>query len=157
MYTMLKKAGVPMRTVKKLVAFIKKDERRYELITYCMIGGLTTLVNFAALNVFVYGLKWDETLSNAAAIVLSILFAYVTNKKIVFRRHCENLSALLTEMAAFFASRALTFVLDLGGVYLLYNVWGYDLNLSKLALQVAVIVINFILGKFFVFRKVKKV
>ena len=146
-----------MHAIKALMGFIKKDERRYELVTYGIIGGLTTLVNFVALNAFVYGLRWNETLSNAVAIVLSILFAYVTNKKIVFRSRCETLSALFGEMAAFFAARALTFVLDLGGVYLLHTLWGYNLNLSKLFLQVAVIVLNFIFGKFIVFRKKRAV
>ena len=51
-----------------------------EMILYVVFGGLTTLV-----NIVVYGLMYDyagfsNVVSTVAAWILSVLFAYITNK-----------------------------------------------------------------------------
>ena len=36
-------------------------------------------------------LNWDENISNIIAIVLAVLFAYITNKDMVFHAHAKTI------------------------------------------------------------------
>ena len=84
-----------------------------ELILYVFFGGLTTLVNWAGYwllaDVFHVPYLW----ATAIAQVLSILFAYVTNRIWVFESKAKGFSAVFWEMVRFFGCRAASFVLDL--------------------------------------------
>jgi len=129
-----------------------------EAIRYLVIGGLTTLLNFAVFTVLVrvYDLenvKWGVTIANCIAIPVSVIFAYVTNKLYVFRTKCGSFRTLLREMFEFFASRAVTMVIEVLGVELFVDVWGMSSTIGKLLIQVIVVVSNYVLSKFIIFRK----
>src|SRR5690625_7141818 len=65
--------------------------RYREIIDYIFFGGLTTLVNIVVFFIFDSLLSWPYLVANAIAIVLSILFAYVTNKLFVFKTSSNDL------------------------------------------------------------------
>lgn len=129
---------------------------RGEAFRYIIIGGCTTLVNFLVYTFMCKVLFIDVTVSNVTAIVISILFAYVTNKKIVFRSHCKNLYELFLEFVKFVGARLLTMLLEVGGVFLLVNIIGQDPVVGKLETQIFVIVGNFFISKYLVFRLKKE-
>ena len=132
-----------------------------EAIRYVLIGGCTTLVNFGVFTLMTKCMGFDSTargvtVANAVSIVVSILFAYVANKLFVFRRHCPDLKNLVLECLGFICGRGIAMVMELVGVDLLVNRWGMAPLPGKLIMQVFVIVSNYFVSKFLVFRKDKK-
>ena len=64
-------------------------EIRKELLNYIVFGVLTTLMNILIYQVL--SMAGVTTLiSNGIAWILSVLFAYVTNRKYVFDSHSES-------------------------------------------------------------------
>lgn len=126
-----------------------------ELISYLIVGGLTTVVS---LGVY-YGcvltfLDPEVAVQLQAANVLSwiaaVTFAYFTNRKYVFESKNEN---RLQEAAAFYGSRVTTLLLDMLCMFLMVTLMGWNDKVAKLIVQVLVTVANYILSKFLVFRK----
>ncbi len=144
-------------------------KKHREGILYLLFGGLTTLVNLALSAFFWYVLNWEEwywgdfavgtLLGNLISIVAAILFAYVTNRIWVFRSDVTGAREIAVEMAKFFAGRAATLVIEIGGVQLIAMIFPGDsvvLFIGKLITQVLVILLNFVFSKVFVFKKDKK-
>ena len=96
---------------------------------------------------------------NLISIVLSILFAYVTNRIWVFRSRTRGLQDISKELLKFVGGRVITLVIEIGGVQLVTVIYpdnGTALFIGKLITQVIVILLNFIISKVFVFRKGQK-
>ena len=123
-----------------------------EAIRYVIAGGLTTIVNLGTYYIFYNILGWDITLSNILSIILSILFAYVVNKIIVFRSHCSDVKTLFKEFCKFVGGRLLMMAVEIGGVYLLVNILKLHPMFGKICTQVIVIIGNYIVSKFLVFK-----
>lgn len=127
-----------------------------ELILYVFFGGLTTLVNWAGYwllaDVFHVPYLW----ATAIAQILSILFAYVTNRIWVFESKAKGFSAVFWEMVRFFGCRAASFVLDL--LCMRIGVGGLHVNdmVMKLLSNVIVVIVNYVFSKLIVFRKPKQ-
>ena len=95
----------------------------------------------------------NVNISNIISIIISILFAYITNKIFVFESHCLTIKELLSELFKFFGARLLTMVIEVGGVFLLYDIIGQNEFVAKVEIQVIVLIANYIISKFFVFSK----
>ena len=127
-----------------------------EAFMYLFIGGCTTLVNLVVFSVLTYGTSLGNsdlgiTISNVISIVLSILFAYVTNKLFVFHSKTNSFKELLYEMGKFIGARIATLVIEVGGVWLAVSVIGQDKMIGKLETQVLVVIGNYFISKFLVF------
>jgi len=147
--------------MKKIAELLKKYR---EQISYLFFGGLTTLVNIAAYWLLARA-GLSTGIANAAALALSILFAYITNRLWVFESKTRGLAAL-KELAYFIACRLGTGLVDQGimvaGVDHLGPALfpGADLELwgvcVKVVSNVIVIILNYIFSKLIIFRKQKK-
>lgn len=139
-----------------------------EIITYIIFGGLTTLVNWFVYTVLVKisPNNIDEiiwiTISNAAAWVAGVLFAFITNKIWVFESKSFALKVVLKELISFVLARALTGVLEIFGVPLLVKlglnqtIFGIDGMVAKLIVSVVVVILNYIFSKLIVFKNKNK-
>ncbi len=139
----------------KIFDIYKKYE---EIINYIIIGGLTTVVS---LTVY-YGLTFtimdpnnaiELQITNVISWIVSVTFAYFTNRKIVFKKKEK---ANLKEASEFFASRITTLLLDILLMYVFVTLLHFNDKIIKLIVQVIIIVLNYILSKFLVFNKKKK-
>jgi len=142
------------RILERLPPFVRKIFTR-EFLMYIICGFGTTFVN---LFLF-YILSWttiDYKWANLIAIVSAKIFAYATNKILVFQTHTENLLELLKEMFRFVIVRGATGVIDYFGLIFAVEAMGLPSMVSKYALQFIIIVLNYILGKRHVFRKKKQ-
>ena len=63
---------------------------------------------------------------------------------------------MLAEFARFVGGRMSTMIIEVGGVFLIYNVMGQSKMLAKLITQVIVIIGNYFISKFLVFRGAKE-
>ncbi len=136
--------------------------RKYkEIILYLVFGGLTTVVGFgtyfAILGIArLCGIEAYYAVRIIAQIlqwVLAVLFAYVTNKKFVFQYESRNEAKTLVSFGtARLASLGADTLVTFGAVALLGGNPFADL-IGKIAAAVVVIVMNYVLSKWIVFRK----
>lgn len=127
-----------------------------EFILYVFFGGLTTLVNWAGYWLLADVFRVPYLWATAIAQILSILFAYVTNRIWVFESKAKGFSAVFWEMVRFFGCRAASFVLDL--LCMRIGVGGLHVNdmVMKLLSNVIVVIVNYVFSKLIVFRKPKQ-
>ena len=130
---------------------------RNQAIRYIFFGGCTTLVNLVSYYLLreVAGME-NITAANLIAISLSILFAYVVNKLFVFEHRTTSLAELFQEAVSFIGMRIGTLVVEVGGVFVMSEWCGINDMVAKLVLQVVVLVLNFVISKFVVFRNKKQ-
>lgn len=128
--------------------------RKYrEQILYVVFGGLTTLINMAAYWLLCDVLRVPNTPSVAIAWLLSVIFAFVTNKLFVFDSKATDKASLTREALSFFSCRALTGLMDLVIMYVAVDLLHGPNLVWKLISNVLVIIINYVASKLFIFRK----
>lgn len=123
-----------------------------ELISYLVFGVLTTAVNYITYLLFA-PLFETTTIPTAIAWILSVIFAYITNRIFVFRSTARGWKALLFEVVSFFGARVLSGVLDVVFMWIFADYMGFDDKWMKLISNVFVIIFNYIASKLVVFRK----
>ena len=140
-----------MEKIRKMIARLYGND----VVRYVFFGGCTTLVNLVSFYVLrKCGLQL--TVANIISIIAAILFAYVVNSKYVFQESCHGLRQHLPSCLRFFSARGVTMLLEMGGVWLLVDVWKMPDMVGKFLIQFCVLVLNYIFSKFFVFTRGKK-
>ena len=120
-----------------------------EMSLYLVFGVLTTVINFLVY----FGLiemKFNYIVSTTVAFIISVLFAYFTNKKYVF---LSKSGSVYSELIKFFLSRIFTYFLDLLGLVLLISVLHYNEVVSKIIINVVIVILNYIFSKKWIFNK----
>ena len=132
----------------KAVEFLKKER---ELILYGIFGVGSTVINIA---VFHLCGRWGVALipSNIIAWFFAFAFAFITNKAIVFQSKGWRNRAALREFASFLAVRLFTLVLDTVLMVVLVEWLLVDRLLSKIVVNLVVILVNYVVSKFFIFK-----
>ncbi|KZX13353.1 GtrA family protein [Methanobrevibacter oralis] len=120
-----------------------------ELILYLIFGILTTIVNIVVYLIFAKFLNIDYIISNIFAWFFSVLFAYVTNRIWVFERKTNN---IIKEATLFYGGRVFSGVLDTGLMYLFIDILFINDFISKIIIQVIVVIVNYVFSKFIVFK-----
>lgn len=139
-----------MEKIKKIIEkFLTK-----EVILYVIFGLFTTAVNLGAFYLMNTILKWDKNVANLIAIVLAVLFAYITNKDLVFHSEAKTLKAKWMEFFKFIAGRTFTMIIEFVGGWLLFLTPIPEM-ISKLVVTVVVVILNFFISKFFAFKTKK--
>ena len=141
--------------MKDMIEKIIKKVFTKEIVLYGIFGVLTTIVNLVVFGVLEGLLKWNENISNIIAIITSILFAYFTNRIWVFNSQAANYKEKFNEFAKFISGRCVTMVIEFVGCFLLFKT-PIPTMISKLAITVLVIILNFFISKFFAFKSTGK-
>lgn len=123
-----------------------------EIMLYLLFGVLTTVVNYVSYYIFTRYLQLDVLLANGLAWILSVLFAYITNKIYVFQSKTTSLSDLGKEFMLFISARIGSGVFDMLIVYLFVDVFGMSDLVIKLISNVVVIIANWAISKLFIFK-----
>ena len=123
-----------------------------ETIVYVIFGVLTTVVDFAVFGLLHFTVGFNEIMANTAAWISAVAFAFITNKLFVFEsKNCEP-KGLIKEILSFVTARLLTLVLT--DLFLLFAKHiSMNMMIAKALISVAVIIINYILSKLFIFKK----
>ena len=141
--------GFKMEQLQKL---IKKFLTR-EVILYIVFGVLTTIVNIGISYLLEGVFHINGAIASAIGIICAVLFAYFTNRKMVFNSTANSFKEKFQEFGKFMLGRAFTMVVEEGGVILFYNILHLPFQPVKLAFTVIVIILNFFISKFFAFKK----
>lgn len=142
----------------KKVLEIERKFLTIEVVLYIFFGVLTTIVNIGVFSILVSLFKnLDENIANIIAIVLAVLFAYFTNKDLVFASQASNFKEKFQEFVKFMIGRAFTMVVEMLGFYFLFNMLNWNKFISKCLITILVIILNFFISKFFAFKTKKDV
>lgn len=90
-----------------------KDFKHREIVRYLIIGVLTTAVYFLV-RFSVFSIVQSGLISVVIAQIASILFAFVTNKWIVFQNKAKDFKDLCQQFLLFCFARGFVFILDIG-------------------------------------------
>lgn len=148
----------------------KLFEKYKEIITYIIFGVLTTLVNFVSFWIFNKVLGENLYLvSNIIAWIISVVFAYVTNKLWVFESKSRSPKVVSKEIAEFVGARLFSFLLEEGGLWLFVDIMNFDKFsftllgftitgklIAKVLLAVIVVILNYFFSKLIIFKKKKE-
>ena len=119
-----------------------------EVFDYLFFGVLVTIVNFVSYYIPSNIFHIDKIVSNVIAFVISVIFAYFVNKVYVFETPWDNLKGTIKELTSFIVSRI--------GTGLLCDILIFALMIndviSKITTQILVVVLNYVIGKFIVFK-----
>ena len=135
-----------------MINFFKQHR---EIIAYLIVGFLTTAVSLIVYYALTTTLLDPQNglelqIANIISWVISVLFAFFTNRSFVFQ---SKEKALIKQMLLFFVGRLGTLLLDMLLMFLLVTRGGMNDRIAKVLVQILVIIGNYIFSKLIVFRK----
>lgn len=150
--------------------FMELYKKHREIIVYFVFGVLTTAVNlitFYALETL-FGTENSYLYNNVIAWVVAVVFAYVTNKLVVFESKSWAPSVVLKESAEFVGARLFSLGVEEAGLWLFVDLFsfgavsikilGFNLTggfIAKAILAVIVVILNYFFSKFIIFKNKK--
>jgi len=151
-----KTGGMPEKRGNLMIEKIKELCKKYEeIIAYLIVGVLNTLVSWAAWFLCAYTVLdaevvWQNVLLSIISWVVGVVFGYFMNRRFVFKSKEPN---IWKEFLQFSGGRVSTWVLDAVMMVLMVNVLQINEAFSKIFVSVLVMIGNYIISKFFVFKK----
>ena len=155
----------------------KKERELRELITYALVGGITTFIGWGSFYILDISIKpldgfdWMLHLKTIISWIIAVLFSYTVSRLWIY----QSKKPIVKELLSFACSRLFTlFVFDIVGTQIL--VWIFEelmqrnkdelfINIGpipiswtmffKIIVGVAVVIGNFLLNRILVFKKKK--
>ncbi len=133
--------------------------RYREIIMYLIVGGATTVINWGSYYLFTDFLSFELNIANISSWLISVIFAFFTNKLYVFQSKHLDVKTVTKELSAFIGSRIFTGIIAwvLFPILLYLGIDRFIIEtpgmLAKIITSVVEIVLNWVLSKYFVFRK----
>lgn len=131
----------------------KLFEKYKELIAYVFWGAATTVVNYCVYFLCTQLLQIHYLTSNVLAWVAAVAFAFVVNKLFVFASKSWADRTVASELWKFVSSRIMSGVLETGILFLFVSVLRLPDGPVKIAAGVLVIILNYAVSKWFIFKK----
>lgn len=150
---------------------IKKLFLKYkELISYVFFGVLATIVSILSFKLFDVLLGPQlYLLSNVISWIITVIFAYFTNKIWVFESKSWKANVLLKEIVSFFGARVFSLVVEEAGLWLMidqmdmggisWDILTFSISgnmIAKIIMQVVVVILNYVFSKLIIFKKKKE-
>lgn len=126
-------------------------EKNKEVLLYLFFGGLAFIVSIVSYVFFDIILSMNELIANVISWVITVSFAYVTNKLWVFDAPTHTVQEFLKQSVSFFGGRIATLIIEELILLVFVTVLAFPSVLVKIVTQVIVIVLNYVISKFFVF------
>ena len=130
-----------MNNIKKLI--------NKEIILYVIFGVLTTIVNLIAYYLFSNIININYLISNAIAWIISVVFAYITNKFFVFNSSYINKDVIIEEFIKFMNCRLISGLSEVVLLFLFVDLLLMNDIVAKLIIGVLVA-----FSKVFIFKGV---
>lgn len=129
---------------------------------YLVFGVLTTVVSFLSAGISKYllesaGFGSDAvgTVSTVISWICAVTFAYLTNRVWVFESHASGAAEIFREALSFYGGRVFTLLVETAMMWLGYSKIGINYWVTKIAANVVVLILNYVISKIFVFKDKK--
>lgn len=142
--------------MKKLWDFGWGMYKKYEEgINYLIFGFLAFVLNYVLYYLFDEVVDLHYLVATALSWLLTVVFAYWTNRTFVFKSKNQGWKALWEEFLSFVGARVATGVLEMVLMYVMVDCAGLNELISKFVCQVIVIAANYFLSKLWIFKEKK--
>lgn len=138
----------------------KKSPRYYELYRrysevalYLFFGGLTFLISVISYAICLKLLGMDVLVANIISWIIAVLFAFFTNRRWVFKGKSDGAKDTAAQLASFIGDRLFTLAMEELILWVFVTRLGMNDIAIKIVAQIVVIVLNYFISKFMVFRK----
>ena len=147
------------------------------MVTYILFGVLATVLNFFVFWVFhelFISIGWEGVShnilpegsflqkifdgdaayldANCIAWVITVIFAFVTNKIWVFESKSWKPAVAFKEFVAFIGARLFSFVVETAMMFVLVTLMSTPELIAKIIVGVVVVILNYIFSKLFIFK-----
>ena len=123
-----------------------------EVIRYLVVRILTTVFSFLIYYLCSRVVKLDYKISIILSWFMTVIFAFFSNKIIVFKSNTNYIKDFFAEIINFFKYRILSLLIDFFLMLILVELINiYDV-IAKIVVQIVIVIINYIFSKFFVFN-----
>ena len=144
--------------MKKIYELTLKYYKKYdEIINYLIFGVLTTLVTIITYAIFTNTFlssksALDIQIANVLSWIIAVTFAYLTNRKFVFKSKAQG-SKRIKEIINFFLARISSLLVEMLFMYVTVTVLSYNDFICKIIAQAIVIIFNYVCSKLIIFKK----
>ncbi len=144
--------------MKKYYELALKYYKKYdEIINYLIFGVLTTVVTIITYAIFTNTFlssksALDIQIANVLSWIIAVTFAYLTNRKYVFKSKVQG-SKRIKEIINFFLARISSLLVEMLFMYVTVTVLSYNDFICKIIAQAIVIIFNYVCSKLIIFKK----
>lgn len=144
--------------MKKYYELALKYYKKYdEIINYLIFGVLTTVVTIITYAIFTNTFlssksALDIQIANVLSWIIAVTFAYLTNRKYVFKSKAQG-SKRIKEIINFFLARISSLIVEMLFMYVTVTVLSYNDFICKIITQAIVIIFNYVCSKLIIFKK----
>lgn len=126
--------------------------KNWDSIMYLLFGALTTIVNFCVHFPLYNYMHLPAAVCSAIAWTVAVVFAFITNKPLVFKSNDWSVKTVVPELLKFTGCRMLSGAVETATLFITVDLLLWNGNIWKLITSVFVVVVNYIGSKFFVFK-----
>ncbi|MGO3318468.1 MAG: GtrA family protein [Leuconostoc carnosum] len=121
------------------------------VMLYLIFGVLTTIINILSYYML---LEWHANIQVAVVIswLLSILFAYSTNKIWVFQSSSQSFRGIIREMSLFFSARVITLLVEMIIIWFGVQLLRQNPIVWKVIDNIVVVLVNYIFSQRVIFQ-----
>ncbi len=123
-----------------------------EIILYGVFGAGATIINIIVFALLHNTLNIMLLPANIIAWISAFIFAFITNKLVVFGSKSWKGNDAIREMLGFLIARLSTLVVDSVLMVLLVEFLKVNSTFSKVFVNIVVIIINYVASKFVIFK-----
>lgn len=127
-----------------------------QLLLYLFFGGLTTLISIFVFTILHISFGINEHISNLFSWVFAVLFAFITNKGLVFNSKTTTFLDFILQMLKFYFGRLVTLGIEEIIIFIFITKLGFNSFAVKTTAQIVVIILNYIISKYFIFKNKKE-
>lgn len=132
---------------------IRNKQQYFNIYRYIIVGSCTTVISFGTFWLLLNSERLDPNFANSISVLVAVLFAYTANKNFVFKSKCTNTLELIGELFRFILSRSFTLLVEIAGLFLMYNILHFNAIISKVIVSIVVLTLNYLSFHYVVFHK----
>lgn len=125
----------------------------YEVISYLVCGGLTTVISYGGFFLFASGFHCSTAAATTLSFIFAMLFAFFANKIFVFLSPDWSFRSLRREFVPFVTCRLLSYGFDLLFSIVTIDLLHWNAPIAKILSNIFVLIANYFASKFLVFKK----
>lgn len=127
-------------------------EKYKSILMYLFFGICTTVINIVTYWMFYISLDFPNVLSTIFSWIISVLFAYITNKLWVFESRSFGKKVLVREITTFFGARFISGIIDLAIMFLFVDMLLFPAMIIKFISNIFVVIFNYVASKVVIFK-----
>ena len=136
------------------IRFFQPFYKKYkEVLLYLFFGGLTMIVSIGSYAICYLTFVFNALFANIISWILAVLFAFYTNRIWVFRAPTNSVNDFLKQMLSFCSGRIVTLIIEEAILFIFITCMHYNSVGVKIAAQIVVIILNYVMSKLWVFKK----